>query len=138
MAIGGGGSGGGPVGFSNSFTGPASALEIVGEHAYMYTGSVANATSETTIAETISGNFSLVGQWQVQLFDNTTDDQFFRFYLNESLVAATIVTSTKDYSPYEGIEIIIPPYTELKITSENLGSGNKNVGSIITGRIYRG
>ena len=128
-------SGGNPIG--GSFTGPAQALEIIGNHAYMYTGSVANSTSETTIAESRSGNFYLVGQWQVQLFDNTTDDQFFRFYLNGSLVAATLLTSTKDYTPYEGIEIIIPPYTVLKITSENLGSGNKQCGSIITGTIHR-
>jgi len=35
MALdGGGGGGGGPVGVSNRFTGPAEALELIGEHAY--------------------------------------------------------------------------------------------------------
>jgi len=125
------------LGVSNSFTGPATALEIIGNHVYMYTGSVANSTSETTIAETTSGNYYIVGNWQPQMFEDTTNDQFFRMYLNGSLIAATLISATKEYAPYEEIEIIIPSYTILKITSQNLGSGNKEVGSILTGRIYR-
>ena len=128
--------GGNPVGGQNP-TGIGSSLNYIGKHAYMYTGEVGVTTSETTIAEfTTGGNSYLVGQWQPQILTNTTDDILFRFYINNQVIALVVQTSTKDYSPFEEVEIIIPTDTKVKITGENLGSGTKNVGSIITGEVY--
>jgi len=134
MALIGGGGAGNVAGGNPS--GVGSTLNYIGEHAYMYTGSIVNGTNETTIAETSTGNSYLVGQWQVQLFEVTTDDQAFTLYMNDEAIATTNLTSSKDYAPFEGIEIIIPPYTRLKITSQSLSASAKNVGSIITGRVY--
>jgi len=134
MALIGGGGSGNVAGGNPS--GVGSTLNYIGEHAYMYTGSIVNGTNETTIAETSTGNSYLVGQWQVQLFEVTTDDQAFTLYMNDEAIATTNLTSSKDYAPFEGIEIIIPPYTRLKITSQSLSASAKNVGSIITGRVY--
>jgi len=128
--------GGNPVSGQNP-TGIGSSLNYIGKHAYMYTGEVGVTTSETTIAEfTTGGNSYLVGQWQPQVLTNTTDDILFRFYINNQVIALVVQTSTKDYSPFEEVEIIIPTDTKVKITGENLGSGTKNVGSIITGEVY--
>tara|TARA_Y100001938_G_scaffold105071_1_gene143383 strand:+ start:189 stop:587 length:399 start_codon:yes stop_codon:yes gene_type:complete len=128
--------GGNPVGGQNP-AGIGSSLNYIGKHAYMYTGEVSVGTSETTIAEfTTGGNSYLVGQWQPQILTNTTDDILFKFYINNQVIALVVQTSTKDYSPFEEVEIIIPTDTRIKITGENLGSGNKNVGSIITGEVY--
>jgi len=128
--------GGNPVGGANP-TGTGSSLNYVGEHAFMYTGSVSVGTSETTIAQFgTSGNTYLVGSWQPQILTNTTDDIQFQLYFNDQLIAMVVQTSTKDYSPFEEIEIIIPTDTRVKITGTNLGSGSKNCGSIIVGRVY--
>ena len=117
--------------------GTGSSLNYIGEHAYMYTGAVSVGTSETTIAEfTTGGNTYLVATWQPQIMVNTTDDIEFNLYLNDQVIAQVITTASKDYSPFEEVEIIIPTDTRIKITGHNLGSGNKNVGSIITGRVY--
>ena len=75
-------------------------------------------------------------QWQIQIMENTTDDIEFRLYLNDQEIAQIITTASKDYTPFEEVEIIIPTDTRIKITGHNLGSGNKNVGSIITGEVY--
>jgi len=131
-----GGGGAGNVAGGNP-AGTGSSLNYIGDHAYMYTGAVSVGTSETTVAEFgTSGNTYLVGSWQPQILTNTTDDILFRLYLNNQVIALVVQTSTKDYSPFEEIEIIIPNETRIKITGENLGSGSKDCGSIITGRIY--
>lgn len=119
-----------------TFLGPQFAFSVLEKHAYLYTGSLEVSTSETDLGETTTGNYYLVGSWQPVLFDNTTDDIIFHMYFNGQKVASTMVTSTKDYSPYEEVNIIIPPYTSFKLTGENTGSGSKNVGSIVLGRIY--
>ena len=128
--------GGNPVGGQNP-AGLGSSLNYIGKHAYMYTGAVSVGTTETTIAEfTTGGNSYFVGQWQIQIMENTTDDIEFRLYLNDQEIAQIITTASKDYTPFEEVEIIIPTDTRIKITGHNLGSGNKNVGSIITGEVY--
>ena len=42
---GGGGGGGGILGVTGSFTGPAQALELIGNHAYAFSGGVQDAAS---------------------------------------------------------------------------------------------
>jgi len=116
-------------------TGPG--IRYIGAHCYSYSGEVSVGTDETTITEfDINGQIYIIGSWQPQILVNTTDDQFFKLYLNDQLVSATILTSSKDYSPFEEIEIIIPSGTSVKITGENLGSGSKNLGTVFTGRVY--
>tara|TARA_R100001594_G_C3936736_1_gene239591 strand:- start:233 stop:631 length:399 start_codon:yes stop_codon:yes gene_type:complete len=128
--------GGNPVGGQNP-SGIGSSLNYIGKHAYMYTGAVSVGTTETTIAEfTTGGNSYLVGQWQPQILENTTDDLEFRLYVNNQIIAELVLTSSRDYTPFEEVEIIIPTDTTVKITGHNLGSGSKNVGSIITGEVY--
>jgi len=131
-----GGGGAGNVAGGNP-AGTGSSLNYIGDHAYMYTGAVSVGTSETTVAQFgTSGNTYLVGSWQPQILTNTTDDILFQLYFNDQVIALVVQTSTKDYSPFEEIEIIIPSETRVKITGQNLGSGSKDVGSIITGRVY--
>ena len=128
---------GNPAG-SGGTAGVGSSLNYIGDHAFMYTGAVSVTTDETTIAQFATSGISyLVGSWQPQVLTNTTDDILFKLYINDQLIALVVQTSTKDYSPFEEIEIIIPANTIVKITGETLVSGSKDVGSIITGRIYQ-
>ncbi len=132
------GGGGAPnVSGGSNPAGTGSSLNYIGQHAYMYTGGVSCSTSETTIAQFgTGGNTYLVGSWQPQLMENTTDDIQFKLYINDQVIAQIVLTSSKDYSPFEEVEVIIPGDTIIKITGQNLGSGSKDCGSIITGRVY--
>lgn len=140
MALdGGGGGGGGPVGFSNSFTGAAEALEVIGEHIYGYSGQVAVADSEISFFEFTSGSYYTVVGLQVFNFSNSSDDMQYKVYLNDGLVVSWLPpTSTNLQEPPQPVSLVIPPYTQVKITGFNLGSSaGRNHTASITGRIYR-
>ena len=146
MAIGGGGGGGGPVGFANSFTGPAEALEVIGDHAYAYSGPISAAQSPITALSFTSGNFYLVGRIN---FDGNTqtytpqtgvEASICLIYFNGSLVSDMKTGTTSETMPASNwTDIIIPPYTEVIATVDASSDDSNYYATIrITGRIYRG
>jgi len=146
MAIGGGGSGGGPVGVGNSFVGPQEALEIAGNFAYAYNqvGSDLLQTPTATLVFT-SGNYLFVGHWTVSGSVNkdgvsTTGgvDQFY-FKLNGSTVMSIKSDTNDEESPtVYTVPVIIPAYTEVECLANcTLNNANWVVSNSLTGRIYR-
>ena len=69
-----------------TFTGPSEALEIIGDHAYAYSGSISIPQAETTMLEFTTGNHYVVGAFQFQLLQDSANDIFNKVYLNNSLV----------------------------------------------------
>jgi len=131
--------GGNPVG--GSFTGPAEALELLGDHAYAYSGAVDLASSEKTLLSFTSGNYYFVGNWQM-LYDHSG------FSLGESL-GYTVKMNGKKIARLElvnsnatlddvtrRVPLIIPSYTQIEILGDT-DAGNIYVTGILTGRIYR-
>ena len=139
------GGAGNPVG--GSFTGPAEALEIVGNHALAMSGIVqAGATQNTpdNLLSFTTGNYYVVGTIQFNAFVNPTtppsgDEGTCTIIMNGAtiLILKADATSTdQDASQQQGI--IIPSYTEMQIDIESDGSDTNMKGSVsITGRIYR-
>jgi len=139
MALdGGGGGGGGPVGVANSFTGPAQAFEVMGNHGYSYSGSVAVPNVDTILNSFTTGNFYTVAKWYPGYAEESGDNMQFRIFFNESQIYQTTLDSRLVGSPYQWIELIIPPYTEVVVNCNNKSNpGGVSVTSTITGRIYR-
>ena len=139
MALdGGGGGGGGPVGVANSFTGPAQAVEVMGDHGYSYSGSIAVPNTQTDLNSFTTGNFYTVAKWYPIYSEESGDNMQFRIFFNESQIYQTTLDSRLVGSPYQWIELIIPPYTEVLITCDNKSSSSGvSMASNITGRIYR-
>ena len=145
MALdGGGGGGGGPVGFANSFTGPATALEIIGEHAYAYSGLIESSTSSVTYLEFTSGSYYFVGMLQfnspVEEADPTVGvEAVCKIALNGTGIA--MIKGNTDLANEEGTisqNLIIPPYTEVKVTVDCHAGIADRAGSVnLVGRIYR-
>ena len=130
------GSAGNPVG--GSFTGPAQALELVGDHCYAYSGVQVVGNTETTLLLFETGNYSSVIKWYPVFFVTTTDNCTWKSYLNGSLVQQTEADSTTDNNETVPLRMVIPAYTQVKVTSINsAGGGNKDLGVSLTGRIYR-
>jgi len=133
----GAGGAGAPLG---SFTGPAEALEIVGDHAYAYSGIIENSsTTVVTYLKFQTGNFYFVG---VVAFFNTeggNSDTFLELKLNGAvLVKARYAASTSNPSvnQEQPVPIIIPSYTDFEGL---LGTDvTQDLTMIMTGRIYRG
>ena len=138
---GGAGGAGNPVG--GSFTGPAEALEIIGNHCYAYN----NLGASTTTADVMSfttGNYYTVGTIQLNmgldyssLADQTT---FLQAKLNGSLVTLlTAGLTSSDSQVNVTQELIIPPYTEVDIEIKATGDYSTRLITVgFTGRIYRG
>jgi hypothetical protein len=70
--------------------------------------------------------------------DTATDNYRYRLLINGEVIISVQTTSATDYSPYEDVEILIPPNSEMEITAENETDNTANdVGAIVIGRVYR-
>jgi len=140
MGLGGGG-GGGILGVSGSFTGPAETLEITGDFCYAYSGEVDINNVEASLLEFRTGNFTAVMDLQFNYSGaSSSDDYIYKTYLNDRVVQAYIMTNSDQYG-YQNtiVQIIVPPYTQVKCTADNQSSGTARPQICsVTGRIYRG
>jgi len=137
MALDGGGGGGGPLGFANSFTGTAQALEITGNRIYGYSGVTAVDNNETNLIDYTTGNFVSVLRIQ---FNYTTDsgDNFTYFVRLADTIVQQFNVGQSVEGPYRQLSIIVPAYTNIKCSAANItGSTERNQVCGVTGRIYR-
>ena len=137
---GGAGGAGNPTG--GSFTGPAEALEIIGDHAYGVSGLVSagavQGTPDTLLSFT-TGNYYFVGIIQFYYAtDSGSDDYVYSVKLNGNTVIRYLVAgATTTY--WHDNQIIIPPYTEVICDATNVSASTAlDQAALMTGRIYRG
>jgi len=136
---------GGPAGGGNptggSFTGPAQALEIIGDHAYAFSGRVDCDDTATDLLTFTSGNYYLVGQIQFFYSSDTiqSDDFRYRVAMNDSIILQYNVSTGRAEDWASALNIIIPPYTKIVCDATNIQSADPREQACgITGRIYRG
>ena len=144
MALLGGGVGGAGNPVGGSFTGPAEALEIIGDHAYAYSGEIQIATSDVTHLEFTSGNYYFVGNLEAlgptkPAAPNDGNSALFHLSFNGvGLSTLKMDTEVEDMPSFVAMDIIIPPYTEVKVVVHSGGTTSNMVTSAnLTGRIYR-
>lgn len=132
------------LGFSNSFTGAAEALEIYGDHAAGYSGPLSISTSAVTHFEFTSGNYYFNGDIStggVTLAGNPGSGSIVvvNVLFNGSTVFSFKTESgAEDQMSWVVMPLLIPPYTEVKVTAEADQSSAPHKCSIqIIGRIYR-
>jgi len=143
---GGPGAGGNPTGAT--FTGPAEALEILGDHGYAYnsTGAEAPYAGLTTMLSFTTGNYYFVGEWTVCGAVNTSAssdtgaiDQFYLSYNGTTIQTLKTDTQQEDSPTLYTVPIIIPPYTEVVCqAASSLNNNSWVISQSIIGRIYRG
>ena len=137
------GGAGNPVG--GSFTGPAEALEIVGDHCYAYPGALGASNSSVTMLKFTTGNFYVVGT----LFCNGSAEvaapsngnvTIFTTKLNGATVS--LMKTESGTSVRENItnhnDLVIAPYTEVEVLMQSdANTSDRLVTATFTGRIYR-
>ena len=143
MAIGGGGSGGGPVGSSNSFVGPQEALELVGNHAYAYTGLRAASTTAEEQIKFTTGNYYFVGRIYLNgaVTPGNTNGQGTTcelFYNGVAVSLMRVRTDSDDQPATTFNDIIIPSYTEVAASVDSVNNGAETSSIIMVGKIFRG
>jgi len=141
---GGPGAGGNPTG--GSFTGPAEALEIIGNHAYAYSGQFAASTAAQTVLDFTSGNYYFLGEFHLYGAIDSTNPNLSRSATSGllSLNGTNIITLAGGNSALDApldvfCQIIIPAYTEVKVVLEADANQAAQFMSVsMVGRIYRG
>ena len=140
--IGGGGSGAGGAGnpVGGSFTGPAEALEIVGDHAYAYSGVKVLGSSFSEMLKFTSGNYYFVGTLGVEgEFDDLGQSQLrIQLTMNEGIVFQTHQAATSDNMVFDTpIPILIPGYTDVVVSGYQNSGSDVDFEVLLVGRIYR-
>ena len=129
--------GGNPVG--GSFTGPAQALEIIGDNAYAYSGVQVVNNNLSKVIKFTSGNYYFVGG--AQFFKDSVSSENYEFKVNFNDVAIVHGEWTEPMVQHSGfypVQFIIPPYTQVEITLQNTSDTvSRNWTTTLIGKIVR-
>jgi len=142
---GGAGGAGNPTG--GSFTGPALALEIIGDHIFGYSGQIAASTTGQNALKFNTGNYYAVVTVEFSGYmspgdptNGTTGNAMIS--LNDTIVGElrTAMDISVSGNPQNSdCQIIIPAYTEFKVSVDAGANSAAKLATIsVTGRIYRG
>ena len=115
------------------------AIRYVGDHCYSYSGliPVASSQGEVTLIEDMSGSGFIVGNCQFFYGVSSTNEFLYRIYFNDVVGIAYHVHNFRDSTPDEKVGVIIPPFTKIKLTAENLSADTgRNQSASLTGRVY--
>ena len=118
---------------------PGLGLRYVGNWVYATSGVVAIAGSEVSALEGTTGTGIIVGD--IQFFtDQTAGDNYnFRIYYNGVAVVQALLAATHDSAPYGyyPINVVIPPFTNIKVALSNTSQGvARNWTILLAGRVY--
>ena len=130
------GGAGNPTG--DSFTGPAEALDIYGDFAAAYSGVTATTAGIVNRLQFTTGNYLFVGEIQATYRGDSSNNISYIVSMNGAEVFGFEVTSSRDYTPHQPVNILIPAYTEFTVSIRNLSGGSDIAGATLIGRIYRG
>ena len=134
--------GGNPTG--GSFTGPAETLEIVGDHAYCVSGDQPSSTTPATVMNFRTGNFYLVGEFQVNMAvqANATPSSvsYAIIDFNGTTVSRLVAGLTSaDSQTTTTTLLVIPAYTDVSVSLYSDANESARLATLsLTGRIYRG
>jgi len=95
--------------------------------------------TETNMLLFRTGNFYFVGTIQFNYAERNGEAFMYRFYLNDTVAQAFVDASgsNADPTPTNFINIIIPPYTQVKATAQNIvDTASRDQVCSIAGRIY--
>ena len=119
-------------------------LNVIGNHAYAYSGSFAPSTSSTTVLDFTTGNFLTVGQIQVNqalAFGDLGDEIVFaQIKMNGVIISQLVVGYTGvDAQTTTTQDIIIPSYTSVEVILKTGGAAEADRVMMATmiGRIYK-
>tara|TARA_R110000822_G_scaffold296968_1_gene419502 strand:- start:136 stop:561 length:426 start_codon:yes stop_codon:yes gene_type:complete len=138
--IGGGGAGGaGNVAGSNP-AGIGSSLNYIGNHVYANSGTYEASTSSQTVLEFTTGNNYIVGTLQLNSavqFSNASVRQSAAKISYDSQTIALIVGSAEDAPVSQTTDILIPPFTNVKVEVISAQGDSDNFTTVsIVGRVY--
>ena len=132
-----GGGGAGNVAGSNP-AGVGTGLNYVGNKVYAYSGPVECDNSETTLLDFSTGSEAITGVFQLYYDEVAGDDFAYKINMDSQLIVGYQISGTDIMAQaYPGVDLLIPPYTRITITAQNLSTSNlKTQLATFMGEIY--
>ena len=116
-------------------TGKALQFTNDNKHAYAYSGLIAVPTTRTKLLEFETNSSYIMAKFQPTYFTlGTGEDVYFEVSIDSTLIYNVEITSSTNSTPYEEVEILIPPNVTFKIEAFT-ASGTRNLGAILTGKV---
>lgn len=140
MALLGGGVGGAGNPVGGGFTGPALALEYIGNHVYGLSGAVSVGQSDTTMLSFKSAESSyMIVNLQINYAADQSENAEYKVSFNGAQVQGWIVPGgTQSPAPEQPLELVIPPSTEVVVEAILLSGGSTRTHyASLVGRRYR-
>tara|TARA_Y100000296_G_C5070884_1_gene204824 strand:+ start:39 stop:440 length:402 start_codon:yes stop_codon:yes gene_type:complete len=117
--------------------GTGGSLNYIGDHAYAYSG-LANSSSSfaTNLDFTTADATYFVGTFQPCYGGASGNNIRFEIKLDGQVIVQIELNSTTDTTPFQEVELLIPPNTRVEVRSKNVSGGTDALGAMIVGRIY--
>jgi len=117
---------------------PGFSIRYIGNWAYAYSGVIGVPNVETTLVESTSGSGIIVGRVQFAYGDQTGENFKYKVFFNDLEIMSNVTSGTTDTPTGPAFYgIIIPPFTIVKLTAENLSAVQARDQSVLlTGRVY--
>ena len=134
--------GGNPVGGANP-TGIGKTLNYIGEHAYAYSGEVTVNNATQTMLEFETGSSYIMAKFSYGVDRNAAlggNKQIgFTISMDSQKVMQVVTYTNSSHGILDfdnNYEILIPPFTKVKIESETDEADNIPTYAMLTGRVY--
>ena len=132
--------GGPPVGSWAGASGTGSNLNYVGNHVFLYSGTVDVINTETTLFDCTTGsNQYIMAKLQIFHGTNSNEDFTYKIKLNSEIILQYTgnQASTVPYLSDEPILLLIPPNSRVVATGANDSSSTPRTHTAtLTGRVY--
>ena len=135
-------SGGNPTGGANP-TGIGKTINYIGNHAYAYSGEVIVYNATQTMLEFETGNAYIMAKFSYGVDRNAAlggNKQIgFTISMDSQKVMQVVTYTNSSHGILDfdnNYEILIPPYTRIKIESETDEADNIPTFAMLTGRVY--
>ena len=115
-------------------------IRYIGQHCYAFSGQVGVDDNEKTLLEFhATGATFIIGKFYFMRMEDaaSTDDYRYTVKFNDLIIYRTQTTSSFQVPLRVGVKLLIPPSTNVVVSSANITNNNANdIGSLLTGRVY--
>jgi len=124
---------------SQTIVGPDLQYTQDNKHAFAYSGVIGVTDSETTLlGSTMTGSGYISAKLQISYMSATENNIEYLIYFNDIVVQGYTVKGGGNYTEADvPLWLIIPPFTELKVTGVNKSASTARDHAVsLTGRVY--
>ena len=110
-------------------------LNYIGGHAYAHSGAIDVDNNATTIIEGNTGAHYIVSEITCNAAEDLSAEYMFLIYLDNVQVMG--IQTENDSNIANRYKMIIPPFSNLKITAQNVSNTSSNgMCAVVTGKVY--